>query len=121
MGTASPDSKPISSTWWLRSLIITAVKLCKRWRAHHGSVLFLSKKLCIKHDYFTNLSEAAAMKFIARNASIPVPKVYCVFTRKARTYIVMERIQGETLGQGWSSRTKETRNYVLRQLEDMVG
>lgn len=100
MGTASPEYKPFSSTWWLRSLTITAVKLCKRWRVHHGSVLFLSKKLCIKYGYFIHLSEAAAIQFVARYASIPVPKVYCAFTRKARTYIVMERIQGETLGQG---------------------
>lgn len=100
MGTASSESKPISSTWLLRSLTTTAVKLYKRWRSHHGTVLFLSKKLCIKHGFFTTLSEAAAMQFIARNTSIPVPKVYCAFTRKARTYIVMERIQGETLGQG---------------------
>ena len=37
MGTASPESKPISSTWWLRSLTITAVKLCKRWRVMAAS------------------------------------------------------------------------------------
>ena len=121
MGIASPESKSNSSTWWLRSLTITAVKLCKRWRAHHGSVLFLSKKLYIKYGYFIHLSETAAMQFIARYASIPVPKVYYAFTRKARIYIVMERIQGETFGQGWSLRTKESREYVLRRLKDIVG
>ena len=61
------------------------------------------------------------MQFIANNTSIPVPKVYCAFRHKEKTYIVMERIDGEMLGQGWFSRTKESKEHLLRQLRRLVA
>jgi aminoglycoside phosphotransferase len=120
MGPLSQESKPINNTWWRRSLTIAAIKLCKRWRPNDGSVIFLPKNICVKYTYFTHLSEAATMQFISRNTSIPVPKVYCAFTRKEQSYIVMEKVNGEMLGQGWLSRTKESREYILNQLRDMI-
>ena len=114
------EPQPINGTWWRQFLTLGAIKLCKRWRHHHGIVLFLSNKICIKHGYFTHISEASTMQFIARRTSIPVPKVYCAFTRKGRTYIVMERIDGEILGQGWIQRSKESKEHLLKQLKDIV-
>jgi fructosamine-3-kinase len=45
-----------------------------------------------------DLTEAATMKFFADNTSVPVPKVYCSFVHKVRTYILVERIEGEPIG-----------------------
>lgn len=36
------------------------------------------------------------------------------------TYIVMERLEGDYIGNGWYMRTKESREHILRQLKKMV-
>lgn len=120
MGATPVETDSINGIFWLRLLTLTAIKLCKRWRPRHGAVLFLSRKICVKYGYFQNVSEAATMQFIARNTSIPVPKIYCAFKHDDWTYIVMERIDGQKLGQGWSLRTKESRHHLLGQLKGMV-
>lgn len=60
------------------------------------------------------------MRFIAKHTSIPVPKVYCAFTCGERTYIVMERIDGEMVGNGWRFRSAESQKRILLQLKQMV-
>ena len=95
-----PESKPINDTRSYRILLIAAVKLLKRICPHHGTVLFVSSKLCIKFGPLRHLPEASTMQFLAQKTSIPVPKIYCAFTRKGWTYIVMEQIHGEMAGRG---------------------
>ncbi len=62
--------------------------------------------------------EASNMRFVARNTSIPVPKVYYAFTYKGATYFAMERIKGDTLAKGWvksgGPRSKATLPAQLR-------
>ncbi|MCJ1258069.1 hypothetical protein MMC24_005899 [Lignoscripta atroalba] len=60
------------------------------------------------------------MKFIAKNTSIPVPKVYCSFVRKNRAYIVMERIRGDEIPTAWKKLSEESRQKVFDQLKYMV-
>ena len=60
------------------------------------------------------------MRFMAEKTSIPVPRVYCAFARKGKTYIVMERLRGKLLCQGWLQRSPESRAFILLQLKDMV-
>lgn len=61
------------------------------------------------------------MQFIAKNTSIPVPKVYCSFRRGKNVYIVMERLQGDMLVRSWRGRSEESRVCVLRQLKRLVA
>ena len=61
------------------------------------------------------------MQFIAQRTSIPVPKVYCAFKCKGLTYIVMERVDGQMICQGWSLRSKESREHLLAQLKGMIS
>ena len=60
------------------------------------------------------------MRFIAKNTTIPVPKVYCAFARKGNVYILMERLDGEILGKGWVHRPMESQTNVLDQLRSMI-
>jgi aminoglycoside phosphotransferase len=60
------------------------------------------------------------MRFIAQHTSIPVPKVYCAFTHRDRTYIVMERIDGEMVANGWTNRSAESQAKILSQLREMI-
>lgn len=85
-----------------------------------GSVLFLPRKFCVKSSDSQDLVEATTMQFICQNTFVPVPKVYCALKSKNITYIVMEKIDGDCVGNSWGSRTKKSREHVLRQLKDRV-
>jgi len=101
----SPETQPINNTPLRHFLVLAAVKLLKHIVPRHGGLIFISKKFCIKFGPLRNLPEASTMRFIAQNTSIPVPKVYCAFTRKGRIYIAMERINREMLGRRWVERS----------------
>jgi aminoglycoside phosphotransferase (APT) family kinase protein len=60
------------------------------------------------------------MRFIAQHTSIPVPKVYCAFTRHGWTYILMERIDGQMVGRHWLRRSPESKARILSQLRQFV-
>jgi hypothetical protein len=56
------------------------------------------------------------MKLVSETTSGAVPKLYCSFQRKGTTYILMERIHGETIGRNWNCRTPESKADLLSQL-----
>ncbi|KAF2007407.1 kinase-like protein [Amniculicola lignicola CBS 123094] len=114
-------SEQINATAFQRYLTLLAIKLLKRFRKRNGTVLFLSKKICVKYGSSVNLSEASSIQFVAKYTSVPVPRVYCAFANSNRAYIVMERIHGDPVGLGWLKRSEESRIKILDQLKDMVG
>ena len=60
------------------------------------------------------------MQFIARHTSIPVPQVYCAFRHHGKTYILMERIRGETVASRWRSLSDMSKSLVFNQLQQMI-
>ena len=60
------------------------------------------------------------MEFIRQQTSVPVPKVYCAFTRGNKAYILMEKIKGHKLAIGWCGRSEESKACILAQLWQMV-
>ncbi|KAI1334691.1 kinase-like protein [Xylariaceae sp. FL0016] len=115
---------PINDTFWNRALTLCAVKIVGnrytgRFWKHPGGVLFASK-FCIKVMPFMSLTEAHTMQFVARHTSIPVPRVFCAFTHKGRSYTVMERIDGEIVALGWANRSEESKRKVLAQLKSLI-
>ncbi|KFY40703.1 hypothetical protein V494_03365 [Pseudogymnoascus sp. VKM F-4513 (FW-928)] len=119
--SASSESKPINDTFLRRFLVLASIKLLKHFRLRHGGILFLSSKICVKYGPLKNLGEASTMEFIRRHTSIPVPRIICSFTRKGLTYIVMESIDGDMIGRGWTSRTDESKAKILSQIKEMVA
>ncbi|EPE03055.1 hypothetical protein F503_08669 [Ophiostoma piceae UAMH 11346] len=123
-------SPSINDSFWMRIVTRLMVQICsKSWyRKLQGGgygVIYVSRRLCIRCDYRTQLCEANAMKFIAEQTkgAIPVPKIYCSFERKGRVYILMERLPGETVqasGPRWSHRSIESQAHILGQLRKMV-
>ena len=89
----------------LRILTLTVTKLAtqrcisKLFTHSSGTILYLD--FCIKFGDSVTLAEANALQFIAGHTSIPVPKVHHAFTHHGRTYILMERIRGETIAKRW--------------------
>ncbi len=113
-------SQPVNNNARHRYLTLLAIKILERFRPRHGNVLMLTGKLCVKYGRRVDLSEASTMRFISRNTSIPVPKVVCAFTHSGRTYIVMEKINGEIIGSGWLNRSEQSKTTLLAQLAKMI-
>lgn len=116
------ESTPINAGFlikvWVRFVYkALSQRQVRRWRKDPGRVIFVSSKLCIKATPFTRLAEAHAMRFISQNTSIPVPKVYSAFEHKGRTFILMERIEGELLWSGWVQRPDTSKARILCQLK----
>ncbi|KFH41870.1 hypothetical protein ACRE_074060 [Hapsidospora chrysogenum ATCC 11550] len=118
-------SQPINDGFFIRWAIILLYKLFSiQWFSRlferAGPVVFLSSRVCVKATGLTSLAEASAMRFVAENTTIPVPKVYSAFEHKGVVYIVMERIDGHLLTDGWLHRTPESRSRILSSLRPMI-
>ncbi|KAJ3542100.1 hypothetical protein NM208_g4033 [Fusarium decemcellulare] len=112
-----PESLAINNTPFRRFLTLVALKTTARIFNRQGACVPISKHLIVKSDGFVDLTEAATMKFVADNTSIPVPKVWCSFMSNGRTYIVMERIQGDPIAKGWDERSQESKDKLFAQLK----
>lgn len=108
----------------LRIFTLTVVNLAvqkyasKLFTRSNSVIFFLN--FCIKLGSSVTLSEAHTMRFIARHTSIPVPQVYCAFTHHGKTYILMERIRGETVATRWRSLSDMSKSSIFNQLQQMI-
>ncbi|TAQ90524.1 hypothetical protein B7494_g1168 [Chlorociboria aeruginascens] len=66
------------------------------------------------------LAEAHTLRFIAEHTSIPVPKVHHAFIHRGKTYILMERIRGETMAKKWPSLSDTSKASIFNQLTQIV-
>ncbi|KAI9373250.1 kinase-like protein [Aspergillus egyptiacus] len=103
-----------------RCLTLLVIRILQHVRPRKGSVLMLTGGLCVKYGRRVHLSEASAMRFVSQHTYVPVPNVLCAFTRSGRTYIVMERIQGEMIGRNWVQRSETSEGRLLLQLARTV-
>ncbi|PFH61723.1 hypothetical protein XA68_16444 [Ophiocordyceps unilateralis] len=107
---------------WLTIFIVKARNqrhLRRLWK--HRPSLLLAFNIFIKVKPYENLAEAYALRFVSRHTSIPVPKVHCAFVYKGKTYIVMSKIRGQMLRNGWLSRPQESKKKILEQLSRMLA
>ncbi|KAK3942108.1 serine threonine kinase [Diplogelasinospora grovesii] len=110
----------INNTRFRRWLTLVALKTTARLYQHCGPCLPISKRLLVKRGRWVHLTEAATMQFLAKNTSIPVPRVYCSFIRKNCAYIVMDRIPGDHLPKNWSNLSEADQASILAQLRRML-
>jgi len=83
-----------------------------------GPRIFLLPKedRVLKVGISVKLSEAEAMRFVARETSMPVPTVHDAYEQEGRGYIIMSRAHGKPLGEVWASLCTEQRSTIVRQL-----
>jgi hypothetical protein len=108
------------SRFWKR-FVTTRIVLLGRDERIIGSVLPLPFGKCVKYGRTVQLSEAAALQFVAEKISIPIPQVYCAFERKNIKYIVTERIKGEEIGKGWADQPEPEQTKLLKELDGCFG
>jgi len=116
VSTKMEQNLDINNTWLRRWATLIALRTTGRFYSRQGICRPLSKHLIVKSDAFVHQTEASTMNFVAENTSIPVPKVHCSFIHNGRAYIVMERIQGESLGDSWAGRTQQSKDKITAQL-----
>lgn len=82
----------------------------------------IGQNTVLKTGKHIRLTEAATMRFIAENTSIPVPQVFDAWTLKGGgASILMEWIEGaDTLERRWPSMSKEQKIRVAHQLRVYV-
>jgi len=118
--TQSKLSLSVNDTPLRRFFVLATLRLLSLILPRHGPVLMLSKNICIKVGTLKQPAEAATMQFVAKHTSIPIPKVHCAFERKGCKYILMERVQGHILRDGWLERSAESKDKILAQIKNMV-
>ncbi|KAH7180224.1 kinase-like domain-containing protein [Fusarium sp. MPI-SDFR-AT-0072] len=69
--------------------------------------------------------EAENMRFVRKNTNLHVPKVFAVYKRNIRdgvnvTYIVMERIYGQTLQKIWADLQASEKSRIAAQLQSAM-
>lgn len=112
-----PEGLAINNSPFRRFLTLLGLKTTARLFRRQGAYIPISNRLIVKSDSFVDLTEAATMKFVATNTSVPVPKVWCSFVHKGRTYIVMEKLRGDCISTGWDGRSQESKDKLLVQLK----
>ncbi|TFK73805.1 hypothetical protein BDN72DRAFT_834148 [Pluteus cervinus] len=83
----------------------------------------LTDSIVLKSNQYDLLcTEAAAIRFVARNTSIPVPEIFDIWQPRGRKYacMAMSFMEGETLARVWKRLTGEQRIAVLGQLSGYI-
>lgn len=115
-------ARPISSTKTRRALTTVATWIAVRTKYSIGFTgARISPGLMVKRGAGVKLAEAGNLEYVRNNSSVPVPKVYCAFTRKGCTYIVMDYIRGQTLWAWWQTASPEAKESVRRQLREYMS
>lgn len=115
----NPKTSTTDSTCLLRLFTRLALGTVGRLHKSDGLCTPISRHKLVKSGRRVRLTEAATMRFVAEHTSIPVPRVYCAFEHKDRTFILMERVRGEDLPSAWKRLPTAARHEVLAQLEAM--
>ncbi|KAI9751896.1 MAG: hypothetical protein M4579_005853 [Chaenotheca gracillima] len=110
----------INDTFSQRLRLLATVYL-KRKNPRHGFVLELTPNVFVKACRLNNLSEARAMKFVAENSRVPVPKVLCAFKRKGITYIAMEKVPGKMIAQHLYELSEKDQAAILAELRGIIN
>lgn len=71
----------------------------------------------------TRMAEAAALRYIRKNTTIPVPEVYDAYMRADKPdcgAILMEFIEGDTLTDAWADMDRAQKDSIIAQLKGYV-
>jgi hypothetical protein len=117
-------------TWILEAYIQLRILIGRRPYSqplsHLGSydvkVVPISHRSVLKRS---SMSEVEMMQFVSRYTSLPIPKVWNVWTwkiPKGRTncWFVMEYIPGKTWANAWQDMTVQKKEEVARQMNKYV-
>lgn len=86
----------------------------------NSSIIFLSPTKLVKYGRTVYLSEASALHFLASFVpNLPIPKLQCAFRddKNGLTYIVMKKIDGQSLSETWCESSEQEKDELVAQLK----
>ncbi|CAK7267355.1 hypothetical protein SEPCBS119000_002506 [Sporothrix epigloea] len=87
-------------------------------------IAFFGNSYVVKYGYDVEPLEADNMRFVRQNTTVRVPRVYAVYQSeslkegKHKTYIIMEKIAGESLDKLWAEFGAEQKSRIIQQLKE---
>ena len=104
-----------------RNLIRLRIWLARRvYRSFFQSgVCRFGPRSVLKFTFMTRTAEAANIEYIARNTTIPVPRVQDVFIIDQRTYIIMDYINGSEFSQ--KALSAEQQESIFEELKGYIA
>ena len=80
-------------------------------------VVGIGHHFVVKFGQGVDLAEGENMLFVRENTNICVPRVYALYsdTKTGKSFIVMERIIGETLLAAWPHLTPIDKTHILEE------
>jgi hypothetical protein len=76
----------------------------------------------VKYGIAIDPTEGGNILFVRQNTSIPVPRLYAVYTDSSdcKTYIVMERIVGHSLASLWPQMSEAEKAVISKNLREIM-
>lgn len=124
------DIAPTSSLYMNKSLKTLHLRLSACAWAYLAEILnaspIVSRKtllikapfrMVMKYGTEIQLSEAAALRFVAEQTLVPVPKLYCAFEYRGMKFILMELVRGRRLVDIWKKIPSSSQKLLLCQIK----
>lgn len=89
-------------------------------RISGNEILQISSSTILKVGWRVKMSEAEALILLAARTTVPVPEVISAYTIGDIGFILMTKIEGETLSSCWENTSHEQRQSIARQLKSYV-
>ncbi|SMR49216.1 unnamed protein product [Zymoseptoria tritici ST99CH_1E4] len=79
-------------------------------------VVEVGSHFVVKFGEGVDLMEGENMIFVQEKTAMPLPRVYALYSRASKNYIVMERIAGQTLSSLWSQLHASEKESIVEML-----
>ncbi|OAP59974.1 hypothetical protein AYL99_04976 [Fonsecaea erecta] len=83
-------------------------------------VVALGHHFVAKYGPAVNLEEGRTMIFLRRRAQVAIPKVYALFRACDQNFIIMERIEGQTLRDVWPALTDVEKTTIANRIKESL-
>ena len=74
----------------------------------------------VKHGSHVTRNEGSVLLFLEKHSNIPVPRLYAMYEADEETFLVMSRMEGQSLDSVWSSLGAEQKKSVAVQLKAVI-
>ena len=82
-----------------------------------AKVVSVGSCFVVKYGRHVNLEEGRTMKFVEEYAGMPVPRVYALYRERELNFIIMERIEGQTLQDAWATLSDAEKHDVAAEIK----
>ncbi|PGH12248.1 hypothetical protein AJ79_04428 [Helicocarpus griseus UAMH5409] len=86
---------------------------------YDGRIVLIREQSVVKYGRYVPENEGQVLLFIERNLSIPAPRLYAMYRKEEKAYLIMQYVPGTDLDTLWSSLSNLDKQSILDQLQSM--